>query len=218
MAEGTVLSITDLRVTYPGGRRVFDDFTWSMGTGLTGLLGPNGAGKSTLLRVLAGLQSVDAGVLALDGATFAADPSAWRGRVGYLPQDFGLYPALSVRETLEHFAGLKGYTAAGARRDAVDWWLQTVNLWEVQHDAVRTLSGGMRQRVGLAIALCGGPRLVLLDEPTTGLDPDERRRLYDVLRDVARSAVVILSTHITEDVVGMADHIVRLEHGRVVGA
>jgi ABC-type multidrug transport system ATPase subunit len=218
MPEAHVLSITGLTVEYPGARRVLDQFDWSLPTGVTGLLGPNGAGKSTLLRVLAALQPMVAGAVTLDGTTLQADPSAWRAHVGYLPQDFGLYPALSVRETLDYFAGLKGYTARAERAAAVDYWLNAVNLWSVQHDRVPTLSGGMRQRLGVAIALCGEPRLVLLDEPTAGLDPTERRRLYDVLLAAATRAVVIVSTHIVEDVHGMVPHVARLDAGRLVDA
>ena len=209
------LVVHQLSVTYADGTRALDGVSLEAGRGLFGLLGPNGAGKSTLLRVVATLQRPDAGRVLLDGADALADPAGVRARLGYLPQDFGLYPQLGVEETLDHFAELKGFADRAERRAEVHARLAQTGLGEHRRRSVRTLSGGMRQRLGLAIALAGRPSLLVLDEPTAGLDPAERHRLYDLLAEAAADAVVLLSTHIVEDVRELCRAFAILDRGQV---
>jgi ABC-type multidrug transport system ATPase subunit len=184
-----------------------------------GLLGPNGAGKSTLLRVLATLQRPDAGRVEFTDASGSfdvlADPARLRRTLGYLPQDFGLYPTLSVETVLAHFCALKGATDHALRSAWVDALLTRTNLADRRQSVVASLSGGMRQRLGLAIALAGDPALLLLDEPTAGLDPGERRRIYDVLASVGERSVVLLSTHLTEDIRAACARFAILHRGRI---
>jgi ABC-type multidrug transport system ATPase subunit len=181
-----------------------------------GLLGPNGAGKSTLMRIIVTLQRPDRGSITLDGFDALADPARVRASLGYLPQDFGFHPNVPVQETLAHFAALKGYGDSGERRDVVAALLQRVNLWAARDRPAGALSGGMRQRLGVAIALCGAPRLLVLDEPTAGLDPAERHRLYDVLAECGDAAVVLLSTHLVEDVHALCPALAIIDQGRMV--
>jgi ABC-type multidrug transport system ATPase subunit len=215
-----MLHARDLRVTYPGGLRALDGVTLSLGPGLFGLLGPNGAGKSTLLRVLATLQRPDAGALSLDadGRTvdLLTDPMALRARLGYLPQDFGLYPTLSVEATLEHFCALEGAATRGERQAWTNALLERTNLTAKRRAAVGTLSGGMRQRLGLAIALAGSPSVLLLDEPTAGLDPGERRRIYDLLVALSPATTILLSTHHFDDVRAICPRFGILHRGQLV--
>jgi ABC-type multidrug transport system ATPase subunit len=215
-----VLELRDLRVTYDQTTRALDGVTMSLGTGLTGLLGPNGAGKSTLMQILATLRRPDAGTVTWHEGAHALDvvrdADRWRAQLGYLPQDFGLYPTLTVAETLAHFAALKGWHDPRARRTAVDMQLDAVGLATRRAQRVGGLSGGMRQRLGIAIALVAEPRLLIVDEPTSGLDPDERERLLRVLASRARDAIVLLSTHLVEDVEAVCDRVVMLDRGRVV--
>lgn len=208
------LRLDGVTVRY-GHRTAVDAISLVLEPGITGLLGPNGAGKSTLLRVLATLQRPAAGRVTLDELDIAAAPDALRARLGYLPQDFGLYPALTVGETVAHFARLKRVSDA-AGSDGVLPLLARVGLADRASTRVAALSGGMRQRLGLAIALLGRPRLLLLDEPTAGLDPAERHRLHDVLAEAAEGAVLLLSTHLVEDVAALAARVVVLAGGRVV--
>ncbi len=206
-----------ISVAYPGGVRALDDVSIEVSRGeVTGLLGANGAGKSTLLRVLATLQRPDSGVVALAGIDALADPEAARARLGYLPQDFGFPPALTPAELLDHFAVLKGFSSKPARRDAVDSMLQRVNLWTERRRAVRALSGGMRQRLGIALALIGGPDVLIVDEPTVALDPAERYRVFDLLVELAEERAVLLSTHLVADVEALCHSAVILQRGRVV--
>ncbi len=216
-----MLRIHGLTVRYPHGPQALDAVSLEVPPGIFGLLGPNGAGKSTLLRVLATLQRPDAGTVQLGiGASqpldVLAEPSRLRAQLGYLPQDFGLYPTLSVEAILDHFCALKGATDRHTRGEWVDALLSRTNLTEKRRAAVGALSGGMRQRVGIAIALAGHPRLLLLDEPTAGLDPGERRRIYDVLAGVGEDVVIILSTHLTEDVRAACARFAILHRGRIV--
>ncbi|WP_373058911.1 ATP-binding cassette domain-containing protein [Gemmatimonas sp.] len=216
-----MLRIQGLTVRYPNGPRALDAVSLVIPPGTFGLLGPNGAGKSTLLRILATLQRPDAGSVQLGIGTSAlidvlAEPARLRAQLGYLPQDFGLYPTLSVEAVLDHFCALKGATDRHTRAAWVDALLSRTNLADKRRVAVRALSGGMRQRLGLAIALAGHPRLLLLDEPTAGLDPGERRRIYDLLAGVGEDVVIILSTHLTEDVRAACARFGILHAGRIV--
>ena len=230
-----MLVIEHVSKTYPGGVAALRDISLHIPRGLFGLLGPNGAGKSTLMRTLATLQSADAGRVLLDGADIFADPDAHRRRLGYLPQEFGVYPGVSAIDLLEHLALLKGLTNRAVRREQVEALLARTNLWEQRRRAVSGFSGGMRRRFGIAQALLGAPRLVIVDEPTAGLDPEERNRFHDLLSEIGEDVVVLLSTHIVEDVrrlcprmailvggtvarVGAPDELVAELRGRVWGA
>jgi ABC-2 type transport system ATP-binding protein len=215
-----MLQIRDLVVRYPGDLTAIDRLSLTLSNGLTGLLGPNGAGKSTLMRTLATLQAADSGQVEWtldDGRTLqlGIDDADWRARLGYLPQDFGLYPTLTVRETVDHFASLKGFADAAARRHEVAQQLAHVRLEAVANRAVGALSGGMRQRVGIAIALLGAPALLIVDEPTAGLDPDERAALLHILASLAKRAIVIVSTHLVDDVESLCDRVTLLHRGRL---
>jgi ABC-type multidrug transport system ATPase subunit len=215
------LQIRNLSKTYANGVRALDRVSLTIPTGMFGLLGPNGAGKSTLMRTLATLQQADAGSAVLQGAPGGAidllrDKEAVRRVLGYLPQDFGLYPKVSALDLLDHFARLKGLVDARARRDAVDALLQRVNLYDVRKQQLGGFSGGMRQRFGIAQALLCNPKLVIVDEPTAGLDPEERVRFHNLLADIASDVVVILSTHIVSDVADLCGQFAVINQGRVL--
>jgi len=209
-----------LHLAYPNGPRALDGVSLDLGAGIYGLLGPNGAGKSTLLRVLTTLQRPDTGSVRWQRGDEAfdvlAEPARLRARLGYLPQDFGLYPTLSVGATLEHFCALEGARTRAERRAWCDALLARTNLLDRRRAAVGTLSGGMRQRLGLAIALAGAPTLLLLDEPTAGLDPGERRRIYDLLVGLAGETAILLSTHHLDDVRAICPRFGILHRGRLV--
>ena len=209
------LRIEHLSKTYPNGIRAVDDVTLSIPVGMFGLLGPNGAGKSTLMRILATLQEADSGTAFLDDIDVLNDKDALRRTLGYLPQEFGLYPKATAEELLEHFAILKGITSKGERGDVVHSLLWQTNLLEARARKLGTFSGGMRQRFGIAIALLGNPRLIIVDEPTAGLDPTERVRFLNMLSALGETAVVILSTHIVEDVSELCSHMAIIEQGRI---
>jgi ABC-type multidrug transport system ATPase subunit len=211
-----LLEATGLRVRYAGGDVALDDVSFAVAPGLTGLLGPNGAGKSTLLRVLATLQRPDAGTVRIAGVDALADPDAARARIGYLPQEFGFPPALTPLELLAHFALLKGVAGAAERRATVEALLHRVNLWRVRDRAVRALSGGMRQRLGVAVALVGAPPVLLVDEPTVALDPVERHRLHDLVVELATERAVLFSTHLVADVEALCRDVLVLHRGRIV--
>ena len=211
-----MLTISRLSKTYANGVRALDDVSLTIGSGLFGLLGPNGAGKSTLMRTIAALQEPDTGEIHLDGVDVLAEPQELRRRLGYLPQDFGVYPGVSALVLLDHIAVLKGITDRRARREQVDAVLQLTNLYAVRKNAVSTFSGGMKQRFGIAQALLGDPRLIIVDEPTAGLDPEERNRFHNLLAELGESAVVLLSTHIVEDVGDLCPTMAILAGGRVV--
>lgn len=211
-----MLTLRGVSKTYPNGVAALRDVSLNIGPGLFGLLGPNGAGKSTLMRTLATLQSPDTGAITFEGRDIFADVTAHRRHLGYLPQDFGVYPGLSARVLLDHLAVLKGLTEKGPRRAQVEQLLQQVNLWEHRDRAVSGFSGGMRQRFGIAQALLGDPRLLIVDEPTAGLDPAERSRFYNLLADVGQHVVVILSTHIVEDVRQLCTRMAIIAAGTVV--
>lgn len=211
-----MLALHNVSRTYPNGVHALRGVTLHIGPGLFGLLGPNGAGKSSLMRTIATLQPMDAGSITMDGIDIFADVTSHRARLGYLPQDFGVYPGLSARMLLDHLALLKGLTDKASRRAQVDALLEQVNLWEHRHRAVSGFSGGMRQRFGIAQALLGDPRLLIVDEPTAGLDPAERSRFYNLLSAVGEQVVVILSTHIVEDVRQLCTHMAIMNRGQVV--
>jgi ABC-2 type transport system ATP-binding protein len=211
-----MLQISNLSIVYPNGVHALRDVSLTVPRGLFGLLGPNGAGKSSLMRTLATLQTADQGIITFDGVSISDDVTAHRQRLGYLPQDFGVYPAVSAVDLLDHLAVLKGLTDRASRRAQVDALLQQVNLWEHRRRAVSGFSGGMRQRFGIAQALLGDPRLIIVDEPTAGLDPAERSRFYNLLSDISEQVVVLLSTHIVEDVQQLCPQMAIMAEGRVV--
>ena len=194
------IAITCLSKTYPNGVKALKNLSLSIGNGMFGLVGPNGAGKSSLMRTIATLQDPDSGSISLDGIDVLRQKDEVRRILGYLPQEFGVYPKISALDMLHHLAVLKGMTFAGERRESVDALLQQTNLWEVREKALSTFSGGMRQRFGIAQALLGNPRLIIVDEPTAGLDPTERNRFLNLLSSLGSDRTVILSTHIVDDV------------------
>jgi ABC-type multidrug transport system ATPase subunit len=210
-----MLSISNLSKTYPGGVRALDSVSLTIGRGLFGLLGPNGAGKSTLMRTIAALQEPDSGEIVLDDVDVLAQPQELRRRLGYLPQDFGVYPGIPAIDLLDHIAVLKGLTNRAERREQVESLLALTNLYDVRRKAVSTFSGGMRQRFGIAQALLGNPSLIIVDEPTAGLDPEERNRFHNLLSEIGEGAVVLLSTHIVEDVSDLCPRMAILAEGRV---
>jgi ABC-type multidrug transport system ATPase subunit len=210
------LQIDRLSKTYGNGVRALQDVTLTIPPGMFGLLGPNGAGKSSLMRTIATLQRPDHGTIRFRDIDVLAEPERLRTVLGYLPQEFGLYPSMPADAILDHFATLKGVVQAGERRDLVERLLRQVNLWEVRRKRVGDYSGGMRQRLGIAIALAGRPALLIVDEPTAGLDPSERNRFLDLLADIGEEVVVILSTHIVEDVRELCSQMAIINRGRVV--
>lgn len=213
-----MLTISNLSKAYVPGRPVLASVTLSIPQGLFGLLGPNGAGKSTLMRTIATLQEPDTGTIALDGVNVFADVRRHRARLGYLPQDFGVYPGESCERLLHHVAILKGLTDRRARAAQVDELLEQTNLAPHRRDAVSDFSGGMRQRFGVAQALLGAPRLVVVDEPTAGLDPEERNRFLNLLSAIGERVVVVLSTHIVEDVRQLCSEMAILARGTIVAS
>lgn len=210
------LRLRQVSRTYANGVRALRGITLDIPAGLYGLLGPNGAGKSSLMRTIATLQPMDEGQITFDGQDIFADVTAHRARLGYLPQDFGVYPGVSAQVLLDHLALLKGLVHKGERRAQVDALLQQVNLWEHRKRAVSGYSGGMRQRFGIAQALLGAPQLLIVDEPTAGLDPMERTRFYNLLSEVGEQVVVLLSTHIVEDVRQLCARMAIVVQGQVV--
>jgi ABC-2 type transport system ATP-binding protein len=211
-----MLTITNLSKTYPNGVQALKGVSLAIERGLFGLLGPNGAGKSTLMRTLATLQEPDTGEIIFDGLDVVRRPEAHRRHLGYLPQDFGVYPGVSAYDLLEHLAVLKGLADRKARREQVEALLEQTNLWAHRKKAVSGFSGGTRQRFGIAQALLGDPRLIIVDEPTAGLDPEERNRFHNLLSEVSENIVVILSTHIVEDVRQLCPRMAILAEGRVL--
>ncbi|MBL8774183.1 MAG: ABC transporter ATP-binding protein [Phenylobacterium sp.] len=211
-----MLLIKGLTHVYPNGTRALDGVDLEIGKGMFGLLGPNGAGKSTLMRTIATLQTPTSGAIQFGDVDVIATPEALRRTLGYLPQDFGVYPRVSAVELLDHMAVLKGIADRGERKDTVETLLQQVNLWEVRKKAVAGYSGGMRQRFGIAQALIGQPSLIIVDEPTAGLDPEERNRFLNLLAEIGENVVVILSTHIVDDVSDLCPKMAVLAGGRIL--
>jgi ABC-type multidrug transport system ATPase subunit len=211
-----MLAIRDLSKTYANGVQALKGVSLQVPTGMFGLLGPNGAGKSTLMRTIATLQDPDSGTIVLDGQDLLADKPATRRLLGYLPQEFGVYPKVSAEAMLDHFAVLKGLVARGERKTVVEGLLRQVNLWDVRKRKLGTFSGGMRQRFGIAQALLGNPKLIIVDEPTAGLDPEERNRFLNLLAEIGEKIVVILSTHIVEDVTDLCPRMAIIAQGQVL--
>ncbi|HEY8208395.1 MAG TPA: ABC transporter ATP-binding protein [Myxococcaceae bacterium] len=210
------LSIRNLSKTYPNGVQALKDVTLRIGPGMFGLLGPNGAGKSTLMRTIATLQEPDSGGIELGGLDVLRRKDEVRRQLGYLPQELGVYPKVSAEAMLTHLAVLKGIHRSGERRDAVAALLTRTNLYEVRHQNLGTFSGGMKQRFGIAQALLGNPRLIIVDEPTAGLDPGERVRFHNLLSEIGEDRVVILSTHIVEDVSDLCSQMAIISGGRLL--
>ena len=194
------ITISGLSKTYPNGVKALNNVSLTIGNNMFGLLGPNGAGKSTLMRTVATLQEPDSGTVHVDGLDVLKQKNEVRKVLGYLPQEFGVYPKMSAADMLQHLAVMKGITNSGERKEMVEALLQQTNLWEVRKKALSTFSGGMKQRFGIAQALLGNPRLIIVDEPTAGLDPAERNRFLNLLSSIGRDVTVILSTHIVDDV------------------
>lgn len=211
------LTIRNLSKTYSNGVKALQDVSLDIPTGMYGLLGPNGAGKSTLMRTLATLQEADSGTATLGDIDVLKDKDAVRRALGYLPQEFGIYPRISAVDMLDHLATLKGIPG-GQRKELVHALLHRVNLWEHRKKSVSSYSGGMRQRFGIAQALIGDPKLIIVDEPTAGLDPGERNRFYNLLSEIGENVIVILSTHIVEDVKELCSNMAIINGGQVLYA
>jgi ABC-2 type transport system ATP-binding protein len=210
-----MLELNDVSHVYPNGTRALDHVTLSIPRGMFGLLGPNGAGKSTLMRTVATLQTPSEGTIRFGDIDVIADPEKLRRTLGYLPQDFGVYPRVSAYDMLDHMTVLKGIASAGERRTTVERLLVQTNLWSVRKRALAGFSGGMRQRFGIAQALIGNPGLIIVDEPTAGLDPEERNRFLNLLAEIGEHVVVILSTHIVDDVSDLCPLMAVLAAGRI---
>jgi len=210
-----VLSLQDVSHVYANGTRALDHVTLSIPRGMYGLLGPNGAGKSTLMRTIATLQAPTEGSIRFGEIDVIAEPERLRRTLGYLPQDFGVYPRVSAYDMLDHIAVLKGIVTPGDRKTTVETLLHQTNLWTARKKALTGFSGGMRQRFGIAQALIGNPGLIIVDEPTAGLDPEERNRFLNLLAEIGENVVVILSTHIVEDVSDLCTRMAVLVDGRV---
>ena len=211
-----MLSINNLTHTYPNGVQALKNITLDIPKGMFGLLGPNGAGKSSLMRTIATLQQPTSGTITFGDTDVLKDPDTIRRTLGYLPQDFGVYPRGSAYELLDHLAILKGITNSKERREVVEGLLVQTNLFEVRKKKLSTFSGGMRQRFGIAQALIGDPQLIIVDEPTAGLDPEERNRFHNLLAEIGEEVVVILSTHIVDDVADLCPNMAILAGGQII--
>lgn len=210
------LIIENLSKTYPNGVKALDNVSIEIENGMFGLLGPNGAGKSSLMRTLATLQDADSGSAMLNEINIFQDPTELRKTLGYLPQEFGVYPRITAEQLLDHLSILKGITNRSERKEMVNYLLDKVNLYDKRNKSVKGFSGGMKQRVGIAQALIGSPKLIIVDEPTAGLDPGERNRFYNLLADVGKDVIVILSTHIVDDVRELCTKMAIMNLGEIV--
>ena len=210
------LRIDNLSKTYPNGVKALQNVSLTVPTGMFGLLGPNGAGKSTLMRTIATLQEADSGLVTLGNIDVLRQKDQVRRVLGYLPQEFGVYPRITAEALLDHFAILKGIQNRKERKEIVGALLRRTNLYEVRKQNLGTFSGGMRQRFGIAQALLGNPKLIIVDEPTAGLDPGERVRFHNLLAEIGENVIVILSTHIVEDVSDLCSRMAIISHGRVL--
>src|SRR6201991_4316633 len=210
------LKISGLSKTYPNGVQALKNVSLTIGNNMFGLLGPNGAGKSTLMRTIATLQDPDAGEIWLDDLNVLKQKNSVRQVLGYLPQEFGVYPKMNAVDMLHHLAVMKGITSAGERKEMVDALLNQTNLWDSRKKALSTYSGGMKQRFGIAQALLANPKLIIVDEPTAGLDPAERNRFLNLLSSIGRDVTVILSTHIVDDVRELCSRMAIIAAGEVL--
>lgn len=210
------LQIRNISKTYPNGVKALNDVSLTIPPGMFGLLGPNGAGKSTLMRILATLQEADSGSARLGDLDVLNQKDEVRQTLGYLPQEFGLYPKVSAEELLDHFALLKGIAQRRSRREVVEALLRQTNLWDVRNQKLGGYSGGMKQRFGVAVALLGNPKLLIVDEPTAGLDPAERVRFLNLLSELGENSVVLLSTHIVEDVSELCTNMAIIDGGEIL--
>ena len=210
------LKINGLSKTYANGVRALNDVSLTIPHGMYGLLGPNGAGKSTLMRTIATLQEADSGGMRLGEIDVLKQKDELRKRLGYLPQEFGVYPRISAQDMLDHLAVLKGIGGSKERKELVESMLKRCNLYDLRKKALTSFSGGMRQRFGIAQALIGNPQLLIVDEPTAGLDPGARNRFYNLLAEVGEQVIVILSTHIVEDVTDLCTKMAIIHEGRVL--
>ena len=210
------LKIEGLSKTYPNGVKALDNVSLTIPCGMYGLLGPNGAGKSTLMRTLATLQEPDAGTASMGNIDVLKQKEEVRRRLGYLPQDFGVYPRISAQDMLDHIAMLKGIVNGKERKAIVEAMLKRCNLFDSRKKSLASFSGGMRQRFGIAQALLGSPQLLIVDEPTAGLDPGERNRFYNLLAEIGEQVIVILSTHIVEDVMDLCTNMAIIHEGKVL--
>tara|TARA_A100001011_G_scaffold204871_1_gene213055 strand:- start:956 stop:1831 length:876 start_codon:yes stop_codon:yes gene_type:complete len=213
MAE---LKIKQLHKTYNGEVLAMDNISISIKSGMFGLLGPNGAGKSTLMRTIATLQKPDSGSIGFNNIDVLESPKEFRNHLGYLPQEFGVYPRITAEQLLNHIATLKGINNKNERKELVDYLLERTNLYDKKNKSVKGFSGGMKQRIGIAQALIGNPKILIVDEPTAGLDPGERNRFYDLLSDVGEDVIVILSTHIVDDVRELCTEMAIMDFGKIV--
>lgn len=210
------LTIKNLSKTYPNGVKALVNVNLELENGMFGLLGPNGAGKSSLMRTLATLQEADSGTATLNDIDILNRPAELRKVLGYLPQEFGVYPRITAEQLLTHLAILKGITNTSERKELVKYLLDKVNLYDIRNKSVKGFSGGMKQRVGIAQALIGNPKLIIVDEPTAGLDPSERNRFYNLLADVGKDVIVILSTHIVDDIRELCTKMAIMNLGEIV--
>ncbi len=210
------LTINNISKTYPNGVKALNNLNLTIESGMFGLLGPNGAGKSTLMRTIATLQNPDEGSITFNGIDVLKDKEDVKKVLGYLPQEFGVYPRISAQELLTHFAVLKGISNKSERKEVVQFLLNQVNLYNDRKKSVHTFSGGMKQRFGIALALLGKPELIIVDEPTAGLDPAERNRFNNLLSEISEDKVVILSTHIVDDVKDLCNDMAIINNGEVL--
>ncbi|MCU0439936.1 MAG: ABC transporter ATP-binding protein [Raineya sp.] len=209
------LEIKNISKTYSNGVKAMQGISLNIQNGMFGLLGANGAGKSTLMRTIAGLQTPDTGEIIFNGVNIIENPLYIKQQLGYLPQDFGVYPNISAFHLLEHLAILKGIASTSERKQQILALLEKTNLYEHRNKAVNTFSGGMRQRFGIAQALLGNPQIIIVDEPTAGLDPEERNRFNNLLSEIGEQVIVILSTHIVEDVKNLCSQMAIIHKGVV---
>ena len=212
----STLTINGLSKTYPNGVKALHNVSLELNNGMFGLLGPNGAGKSSLMRTIATLQEADSGSITLGDIDIIKQPAELRKVLGYLPQEFGVYPRITAQQLLDHIAILKGVTNTSERKELVKYLLHKVNLYDKRNKSVKKFSGGMKQRIGIAQALIGTPKLIIVDEPTAGLDPTERNRFYNLLADVSSEVIVILSTHIVDDVNELCTDMAIMNVGEVI--
>jgi len=210
------LVLKNLSKTYPNNVKALDDVSINISSGMFGLLGPNGAGKSSLMRTIATLQEADSGSIFIDNLNVLDNAKEFRQQLGYLPQEFGVYPRITAEQLLDHIATLKGISSKNERKELVEYLLQKVNLYDKKNKNVKGFSGGMKQRIGIAQSLIGDPKVLIVDEPTAGLDPGERNRFYDLLSDVGEDVIVILSTHIVDDVRELCTQMAIMNFGQIV--